>query len=117
MPDPPAWLRQALSELQLAYPDDQFEGTMRYTAVSSITDLPISLRPNGPNEPPPPDTKFMYYARIKCLDCPGKLYTPGPETGTKNFEVHLKNRVHREKVERRVGERVIKTETEGTRHE
>ena len=105
MPEPPAWLHQALSKLQLAYPDDQFEGTMRYTAVSTVTDLPISLRPNGPNQPSSPDTKFMYYPRIKCLDCPGKLYTPGPETGAKNFEVHLKNRLHREKVERRVGEK------------
>ena len=71
---------------------------MRYTAVSTITDLPITLRPN---EPLPPDTKFMYYPRIKCLDCLGKLYTPGPETSVKNFEVHLKNSIHREKVLRR----------------
>lgn len=45
---------------------------------------------------------MMYYPRIKCLDCPGKLYTPGPETGVNNFEVHLKNKVHREKVDARV---------------
>ena len=75
---------------------------MRYTAVSTTTDLPITLRPNSPS---PPDMKYMYYPRIKCLDCPGKLYTPGPETGVNNFEVHLKNRIHREKVERRVSER------------
>ncbi|KAF6234520.1 hypothetical protein HO173_007145 [Letharia columbiana] len=104
MPDPPSWLHQALSKLQITYPDDLFEGTMRYTAVSTVTDMPISLRPNGPNEPSPPDTKFMYYPRIKCLDCPGKLYTPGPETGVNNFEVHLKNRLHRDKVEKRVRE-------------
>ena len=101
-PEPPAWLHQALSKLQNTYPDDLFEGTMRYTAVSTITDMPISLRPNGANEPSMPDTKFMYYPRIKCLDCPGKLYTPGPETGVNNFEVHLKNRLHREKVEKRI---------------
>ena len=74
---------------------------MRYTAVSPISDLPISTRPN---EPHPPGTKFMYYPRIKCLDCPGKLYTPGPETGVNNFEVHLKNRIHREKVDKRIKE-------------
>ncbi|KAL6717118.1 SWI/SNF chromatin-remodeling complex subunit [Lecanora helva] len=83
MPDPPSWLGQALGKLQQTYPDDLFEGTMRYTAVSTVSDLPITLRPN---EPPPPDTKYMYYPRIKCLDCPGKLYTPGPETGVTNFE-------------------------------
>jgi len=75
---------------------------MRYTAVSIETDMPISLKIN---EPAPPNTKYMYYPRIKCLDCPGKLYTPGPETGVNNFEVHLKNRLHREKVETRVGKK------------
>jgi len=39
---------------------------------------------------------------VKCLDCPGKLYTPGPEKGVNNFEVHLKNKMHREKVEARI---------------
>ena len=43
----------------------------------------------------------MYVPRIKCLDCPGKLYIPGPGTGVNNFEVHLKNRIHREKLLRR----------------
>lgn len=39
--------------------------------------------------------------RIRCHDCPGKLYTPGTEL-CENFEVHLKNRSHREKVEERL---------------
>ncbi len=72
---------------------------MRYTAVSTLTDLPIAVRPDAP---PPENVKYMYYPRIKCKDCPGKLYTPGPEMGVNNFEVHLKNRIHREKVEKRV---------------
>ena len=72
---------------------------MRYTAVSIETDLPISIRPD---QPPPGDTKYMYYPRIKCKDCPGKLYTPGPETGVSNFEVHLRNKLHREKVDHRL---------------
>lgn len=71
---------------------------MRYKAVSTTTDLPIAL---SSTELAPPDTKFMYYPRIKCLDCPGKLYTPGPDLGLADFEVHTKNRLHREKVERR----------------
>ena len=71
---------------------------MRYKAVSTTTDLPIAL---SSTELAPPGTKFMYYPRIKCLDCPGKLYTPGPDLGLANFEVHTKNRLHREKVERR----------------
>ena len=74
---------------------------MRYTMVSRETDLPIHSS-GKPNEPPQEDVKMMYYPRIKCLDCPGKLYTPGPETGVTNFEVHLKNKLHREKVEDRL---------------
>lgn len=75
---------------------------MRYTAVSLESDLPVPMKTNADGKPPS-DVKLMYYPRIKCLDCPGKLYTPGPETGVNNFEVHLRNRVHREKVDARVG--------------
>lgn len=95
MPPPPEYLTAALESLRQKYPHDLFEGTMRYTAVSTETDQPISIRPDSPV---PPNTKFCYYPRIKCKDCPGKLYTPGPLMGVDNFEVHLKNRVHREKV-------------------
>lgn len=69
---------------------------MRYTPVSLESDLPVS------REAAPETIKYMYYPRIKCLDCPGKNYTPGPETGVSNFEVHLRNRGHREKVDARV---------------
>ncbi|KAL8681567.1 MAG: hypothetical protein Q9186_002307 [Xanthomendoza sp. 1 TL-2023] len=98
IPAPPSWLTQALHRLQQSYPEDAFEGTMRYTAVSLTTDQPIALTKDQPQE----DVKYMFYPRIKCKDCPGKLYTPGPEMGVNNFEVHLKNRLHREKVELRV---------------
>ena len=74
---------------------------MRYTAVSTTTDLPITIRPD---QPQPEDVKFMYYPRIKCKDCPGKLYTPGPEMGVNNFEVHLRNKLHREKVDHRLAQ-------------
>ena len=99
-PSPPAYLTNALAALQAKYPHDQFEGTMRYTAVSGVTDTPITLRQDVPQ---PPDTKFYFYPRIKCKDCPGKLYTPGPLSGVDNFEVHLKNRHHRDRVLRRLG--------------
>ena len=72
---------------------------MRYTLVSTLTDTPISV---NSDEPRPPNTKYYYYPRIKCKDCPGKLYTPGPLDGVDNFEVHLKNRHHRDKVARRL---------------
>jgi SWI/SNF-related matrix-associated actin-dependent regulator of chromatin subfamily B protein 1 len=98
-PPPPTWLSQGLTSLLATYPNDRFEGVMRYSAISTITDLPTSVPPPGPI----PDTiKFMYLPRIRCHDCPGKLYTPGPETTVGNFEVHLKNRQHRERVDHRL---------------
>ncbi|KAF9476043.1 hypothetical protein BDN70DRAFT_812942 [Pholiota conissans] len=33
--------------------------------------------------------------RMKCFDCPGKLYTPGPGETLSNFHIHLRNRRHR----------------------
>ena len=98
-PSPPAYLTNALAALQVKYPHDQFEGTMRYTLVSTLTDTPISV---NSDEPKPSNPQYYYYPRIKCKDCPGKLYTPGPLAGADNFEVHLKNRQHRDKVAMRL---------------
>lgn len=66
---------------------------MRYTAVDIV---PLSSGQEG--------VKHMYYPRIQCKDCPGKMYTPGPGMGVGNFEVHLKNRLHRERVNERAHE-------------
>lgn len=71
---PPAWLSQAADALRQKYPEDHFE-----------------LRAKGPG-----------LWRIKCIDCPGKLYTPGPAESLTNFEVHLKNRAHRAAVAARL---------------
>lgn len=100
-PPPPEWLSSALQDLLKQYPNDSFEGVMRYCAVNAETEQPVPAPPAG--QPIPPNIKFMYLPRIRCHDCPGKLYTPGPETTVTNFEVHLKNRMHREKVDQRVG--------------
>ncbi|KAI9087746.1 hypothetical protein DFS34DRAFT_678201 [Phlyctochytrium arcticum] len=42
--------------------------------------------------------------RMKCYDCPGKLYQAGPMKSLNNFEIHLKNRQHRANVNSRVGQ-------------
>lgn len=55
-----------------------------------------------PGQPIPSNMRFMYLPRIRCYDCPGKVYTPGPDMTVTNFEVHLRNRVHREKVDQRL---------------
>lgn len=82
-----------------SYANDQFEGIMRYSAVDATTGSPVAM-PQPGNVPP--NVRFYFLPRIRCLDCPGKLYTPGPDMSAKNFEVHLKNRQHREKVEARL---------------
>ncbi|KAL5520663.1 SNF5 [Sanghuangporus sanghuang] len=74
----PQWQEDAMAEMQTRYPDDRFEIILRRTS----------------NLPPE--------WRVKCLDCPGKLYTPGPGETLSNFEVHLKNRQHRARVQARV---------------
>lgn len=85
-----------MKDMQTKYPDDKFEVILRKTANSQIPEW-----------------------RVKCLDCPGKvcpsyhtpraeispsvqLYTPGPGETLTNYEVHLKNRQHRQKVNNRV---------------
>lgn len=73
---------------------------MRYSAINTATETPTAQPPAG--QPIPDNIKFMYLPRIRCMDCPGKLYTPGPEMTVGNFEVHLKNRQHRERVDVRI---------------
>ena len=72
---------------------------MRYSAIDTTTLTPIA---NANNAPPGQKLKYQYLPRIRCHDCPGKLYTPGPLTTVDNFEVHLKNRQHKERVEDRI---------------
>ncbi|KAI0822438.1 hypothetical protein BC628DRAFT_1417718 [Trametes gibbosa] len=71
----PEWLSDSMEILQTRYPDDIFEAVLRKNATSGVFEF-----------------------RIKCIDCPGKHYTPGPGETLQNFEVHLKNRQHRQKV-------------------
>ncbi|KAJ7188656.1 hypothetical protein C8R46DRAFT_878344 [Mycena filopes] len=40
--------------------------------------------------------------RLKCLDCPGKIYITGPGETLNNYELHLKNRLHRQRVNERI---------------
>ncbi|KAK3302452.1 SNF5-like protein [Chaetomium strumarium] len=107
-PPPPEWLTTALSDLHKSYPDDSFEAIMRYCAINTDTNsfvqLPLSL-PAGESTTTttiPSNIQFAWLPRIRCRDCPGKSYTAGPDMTVMNFEVHLKNRTHREKVMARV---------------
>lgn len=89
-----------LAQLKQNYPNDSFEGMMRYSAVDMATMLPIA---NANATQPGQRLKYQYLPRIRCHDCPGKLYTPGPGMTVENFEVHLRNRQHKERVEERIG--------------
>uniref|UniRef100_V5EZJ4 SNF5-domain-containing protein n=2 Tax=Kalmanozyma brasiliensis (strain GHG001) TaxID=1365824 RepID=V5EZJ4_KALBG len=80
---PPDWLSQSGAALKARYPNDRFE---------------IQQRPRPAGVPPPPQPEW----RVRCLDCPGKLYTPGPGESLNNFEIHLRNRLHRANVNKRV---------------
>ena len=71
---------------------------MRYTPVSKESGEPFNTR-QGTSIPP--NAKWYYYPRIRCNDCAGRLYAPDATLGANNFEVHLKNPLHREKVEQR----------------
>ncbi|KAG1859989.1 hypothetical protein C8R48DRAFT_605512 [Suillus tomentosus] len=76
---PPPWLTTAIRSLQEQYPDDKFEAILRRA---------------------PPRTVLEW--RMKCLDCPGKLYNSGPGDTLQNYEVHLRNRQHRLRVNSRL---------------
>lgn len=72
---------------------------MRYSAVDTDTLAPVA-NPNSLSDGQ--KVKYQYLPRIRCHDCPGKLYTPGPGMTVDNFEVHLRNRQHKERVEERI---------------
>ncbi|KAL2864468.1 SWI/SNF chromatin-remodeling complex subunit SNF5 [Aspergillus lucknowensis] len=97
-PPPPSWLVAGIARLKRANPNDSFEAVMRYTAVDTETMQPVA----NANTQPGQKLKYLYLPRIRCHDCPGKLYTPGPGTTVDNFEVHLRNRQHKERVEERI---------------
>ncbi|KAL1889516.1 SWI/SNF chromatin-remodeling complex subunit [Ceratocystis pirilliformis] len=97
-PPAPSWLIRSLTDLAKSYPYDSFEALMKYSAVNPDTEQQIP-----PGQPPPANAVYMFLPRVRCKDCPGKLYTPGPGQTATNFEVHLKNRQHRDKVDLRIG--------------
>jgi SWI/SNF-related matrix-associated actin-dependent regulator of chromatin subfamily B protein 1 len=70
---------------------------MRHTAVDIESGK--AIRTDQLPDPLPDYIKWQFMPRIRCNDCPMKLYTPGPEHTVENFEVHLKNKQHKERVD------------------
>lgn len=96
----PEWLEASLVAFRALYVHDAFEGVMKYCAVDSETEQliqqPISSHRSK-------NTKWVFRLRIRCTDCLGKLYMPGPGASAENFAVHLRNKEHRKRVDTRVG--------------
>ncbi|KAF2227899.1 hypothetical protein BDZ85DRAFT_277765 [Elsinoe ampelina] len=118
-PPPPPWLTTALSNLAKRHPNSSFGPLMRFSTVNAATLDPIrfdttslpggSPAPSGPVKDPDgrvlaEKARFAYLPRIRCNDCPGKLYTAQREKTEEGFEVHLRIKKHRENVERRLEE-------------
>ncbi|CAN9356872.1 unnamed protein product [Alternaria alternata] len=112
-PPTPPWLQQALQDLRDRNPGELFESTMRYAVMNEryedpktgdIVSRQVKLDTLQPNAPLPANHKAYFLPRIRCIDCPGKLYNAGPEQTVNNFELHLKNRVHMENVRKRTGQ-------------
>ncbi|EMC95571.1 hypothetical protein BAUCODRAFT_58044, partial [Baudoinia panamericana UAMH 10762] len=96
-PPPPPWLHTATQTLRDRHPESDFEPLMRpYTVnISDNTTVKSQLDPGASA---PAGVKIHYMPRIRCNDCPGKLYTAEPGKVVDAFEVHLRNRNHRNNV-------------------
>ena len=90
-----------METLRERHPDSEFETVMRPYAVDSTSLKTVKLVVE-PGASPPANVKFKYMPRIRCLDCPTKLYTALPESVMDDFEVHLRNRKHRDAVQTRM---------------
>jgi SWI/SNF-related matrix-associated actin-dependent regulator of chromatin subfamily B protein 1 len=86
---------------------------MRYVVMNDAHEDPktgdivpkqVKLDTFAPTAPLPPNHKAYFLPRIRCIDCPGKLYNAGPGQSVNNFELHLRNRQHMDNVRRRTGQ-------------
>ncbi|KAK5683787.1 SWI/SNF chromatin-remodeling complex subunit [Elasticomyces elasticus] len=99
LPPPPSWLVAALQTLRSHHPDADFESLMKpYPLGEDGKPARANLEAGAP---PPPGIRFKYLPRIRCNDCPGKLYTAIPGKVIDDFTVHLKNRLHCNAVQER----------------
>lgn len=93
--DLPSWLQAGLANLKLSHPNDSFEGVMTFTPVNT-EDL-VSIPGTG-NFQAGQNIKYHYLPKVRCHDCPEKLYEPRVD----NFKGHLHTRQHKERVKERI---------------
>ncbi|KAH6723899.1 hypothetical protein BKA61DRAFT_686834 [Leptodontidium sp. MPI-SDFR-AT-0119] len=97
IPETPTWFKMGLAVLRKKYPNDRFEGRM--VSFDAVTNKPCATpKPDQPSE----GKKYIYYPRIRCHDCPKKMYLSWSERDGDNFEIHLKNKHHVERVLARI---------------
>ncbi|KEQ72069.1 SNF5-domain-containing protein [Aureobasidium namibiae CBS 147.97] len=114
-PDIPPWLEEALAEMHRLYPTSRFSGLMRFSAIDALTDKSVTIDHTSlPAGSPPPanftnpatgekqEVKWMWQPRIRCDDCPGRLYNAAREDTVGKFELHIKNRKHKAMVDARL---------------
>ncbi|KAF1951045.1 hypothetical protein CC80DRAFT_553709 [Byssothecium circinans] len=101
-PSPP-WLQEALQKLREEYPGELVEAAMPYSIIDQYTLQLMNIDIFADSLALPANYKAQYAPRIRCVDCPGKLYNAGPEHTVDNFEMHLNSRAHKANVEKRAG--------------
>jgi SWI/SNF-related matrix-associated actin-dependent regulator of chromatin subfamily B protein 1 len=98
---PPPWLKEAINELRANNPGEQFEALMKYGVVNDRGQN-VKLDTVAGTATLPAGWSAQYLPRIRCIDCPGKLYNAGPDRTVENFRMHVANRQHKANVEKRV---------------
>jgi SWI/SNF-related matrix-associated actin-dependent regulator of chromatin subfamily B protein 1 len=76
---------------------------MKYGVVNAL-DQNVKMDTIAGAETLPAGCKAQFLPRIKCIDCPGKLYNAGPVHSVENFRMHLGNRQHKANVEKRIAQ-------------
>ncbi|KAI6791092.1 SNF5-domain-containing protein [Hortaea werneckii] len=99
-PPPPPWLSEAMNTMRQTYPDFDFQPEMKPYAIDQSSGKSVKLNLE-PGTGPPAGYRLAWLPRIRCNDCPGKLYTAVPGRVIEDFDVHLRNRKHLDEVRKR----------------
>ena len=91
-----------MQTLRDRHPDDDFAPLMRAYCLNADSGEAVKAAHLDPGDPPPAGMRLQFQPRIRCNDCPGKLYTAQPGQVVDDFEVHLRNRQHRDRVQERL---------------
>jgi SWI/SNF-related matrix-associated actin-dependent regulator of chromatin subfamily B member 1 len=91
---------EAMRDLRVTYSRDDFEAWMKWMPFDKTSGQP--LKHDELARVPEEDRSYGWVPRIKCNDCPGKQYTAAPNNAAENFEIHLRNRQHQQRVDNRL---------------